>query len=306
MDEEKEDDIIHYVVGDVTHPLNTFDKDAVIVHCVDNSGVWGSGGVFTSLSNRSLHPAQQYITAGKMKDLALGDVHLIPIDDIQSRQQGRDYLALIVAQTRDSQKNLSGIKLAALRHSFRKLSSFAKQNKASVHLPRIGYNTPGFNWYGTERLIRKYFVSKRIPTYVYYFSKRIEKRKHEETTIQVKRMAGSNERPSSAAAAASNTSFILPSFANGLIVYFHDVSEDNKKKMSRYIVAYDGDVAKNLQSDVTHIILDNSSNKESLGAILKKSDVQKSAKIVRLEWIIDSVEKQRLLNVIDYEISIHL
>jgi hypothetical protein len=40
---------------------------------------------------------------------------------------------------------------------------------ASVHLPRIGFNTPGFNWYGTERLIRKYLVAKGIPTYMYPF-----------------------------------------------------------------------------------------------------------------------------------------
>ena len=38
---------------------------------------------------------------------------------------------------------------------------------ASVHLARIGHNTPGFNWYGTERLIRKHLASKGIPTYMY-------------------------------------------------------------------------------------------------------------------------------------------
>ena len=38
---------------------------------------------------------------------------------------------------------------------------------ATVHLPRIGYNTLGFNWYGTERLIRKHLSSRGIPTYVY-------------------------------------------------------------------------------------------------------------------------------------------
>jgi len=38
---------------------------------------------------------------------------------------------------------------------------------ATVHLPRIGYNMPGFNWYGTERLIRKHLCSRGIPTYVY-------------------------------------------------------------------------------------------------------------------------------------------
>lgn len=38
---------------------------------------------------------------------------------------------------------------------------------ASVHLPRIGYNTPSFNWYGTERLVRKYLASKGIETSMY-------------------------------------------------------------------------------------------------------------------------------------------
>lgn len=40
---------------------------------------------------------------------------------------------------------------------------------ASVHLPRIGHAMKGFNWYGTERLIRKYLATKGIPTYVYPF-----------------------------------------------------------------------------------------------------------------------------------------
>ena len=39
--------------------------------------------------------------------------------------------------------------------------------KASVHLPRIGHSTKGFNWYGTERLIRKHLASRGIPTFMY-------------------------------------------------------------------------------------------------------------------------------------------
>lgn len=38
---------------------------------------------------------------------------------------------------------------------------------ASVHLPRIGHSTKGFNWYGTERLIRKHLASRGIPTFMY-------------------------------------------------------------------------------------------------------------------------------------------
>jgi len=38
---------------------------------------------------------------------------------------------------------------------------------ASVHLPRIGHSTPHFNWYGTERLIRKHLIMRKIPTFMY-------------------------------------------------------------------------------------------------------------------------------------------
>lgn len=41
---------------------------------------------------------------------------------------------------------------------------------ATVHLPRIGHTTPGFNWYGTERLIRKHLASRGIPTSMYPLS----------------------------------------------------------------------------------------------------------------------------------------
>lgn len=33
-----------------------------------------------------------------MDDLELGDVHLFNIDDVESRNDGRDYAALVVAQ----------------------------------------------------------------------------------------------------------------------------------------------------------------------------------------------------------------
>lgn len=40
---------------------------------------------------------------------------------------------------------------------------------ASVHLPRIGYNTKNFNWYGTEKLIKKILAQRKIPTVMYLF-----------------------------------------------------------------------------------------------------------------------------------------
>uniref|UniRef100_M4ANA1 Chromodomain helicase DNA binding protein 1-like n=1 Tax=Xiphophorus maculatus TaxID=8083 RepID=M4ANA1_XIPMA len=176
-EEEEEDDIsvcstdststdIRYVLGDVTHP-HTARGDAIIVHCVDDSGRWGRGGLFTALEVRSDEPRKRYELAGKMKDFELGNVLLFPIDDKQSRLDGRDQLALIVAQKRDKANNLSGILLGALDEGLKKIYSAAKKTNASVHLPRIGHSTKGFNWYGTERLIRKHLASRGIPTFMY-------------------------------------------------------------------------------------------------------------------------------------------
>ncbi|XP_049638338.1 chromodomain-helicase-DNA-binding protein 1-like [Suncus etruscus] len=167
-EEDADGPSIKYISGDVTHP-QAGPEDAVIVHCVDDSGRWGRGGLFTALETRSAEPRKIYELAGKMKDLSLGDVLLFPIDDKESRNKGQDLLALIVAQHRDHSNALSGIKMAALEEGLRKIFSAAKKKKASVHLPRIGYATKGFNWYGTERLIRKHLAAKGIPTYIYYF-----------------------------------------------------------------------------------------------------------------------------------------
>uniref|UniRef100_A0A452TZ53 Chromodomain-helicase-DNA-binding protein 1-like n=1 Tax=Ursus maritimus TaxID=29073 RepID=A0A452TZ53_URSMA len=166
--EDPDSTAIKYVSGDVTHP-QAGAEDAIIVHCVDDSGRWGRGGLFTALETRSAEPRKIYELAGKMKDLNLGGVLLFPIDDKESRNEGQDLLALIVAQHRDRSNVLSGIKMAALEEGLKKICLAAKRKKASVHLPRIGHSTKGFNWYGTERLIRKHLAAKGIPTYMYPF-----------------------------------------------------------------------------------------------------------------------------------------
>ncbi|XP_075416551.1 chromodomain-helicase-DNA-binding protein 1-like [Tenrec ecaudatus] len=172
---------IKYVSGDVTHP-QAGDEDAFIVHCIDDSGRWGRGGLFTALETRSAEPRKIYELAGKMKDLSLGGVLLFPIDDKESRNKGQDLLALIVAQHRDRSNVLSGIKMAALEEGLKKIFSAAKKKKASVHLPRIGHATKGFNWYGTERLIRKHLAAKGIPTYIYYFPRSSTAVQHSQST----------------------------------------------------------------------------------------------------------------------------
>jgi hypothetical protein len=52
---------------------------AGVCSCVDNSGVWGGGGVFRALQSVSSVPAQLYERAGEVKDLREGQVHLASI-----------------------------------------------------------------------------------------------------------------------------------------------------------------------------------------------------------------------------------
>uniref|UniRef100_A0A8C1QXQ4 Chromodomain helicase DNA binding protein 1-like n=1 Tax=Cyprinus carpio TaxID=7962 RepID=A0A8C1QXQ4_CYPCA len=141
---------IHYVLGDVTHP-QADREDAIIVHCVDDSGHWGRGGLFTALELRSDEPKKQYQLAGDMEDLELGNVLLFPIDDKQSRLSGRDYLALIVAQQRDKANNLSGIRLTALDEGLKKIYRDAKQKNGTQRsfVKLVGCNDVAFSIHGT-------------------------------------------------------------------------------------------------------------------------------------------------------------
>uniref|UniRef100_A0A7N8WZ55 Chromodomain helicase DNA binding protein 1-like n=1 Tax=Mastacembelus armatus TaxID=205130 RepID=A0A7N8WZ55_9TELE len=185
---------IHYVFGDVTHP-HAAQGDAIIVHCVDDSGRWGRGGLFTALEVRSDEPRKQYELAGKMKGKFTHDY--------------KKCLALIVSQQRDKANNLSGILLSALDEGLRKIYAAAKRHKASVHLPRIGHSTKGFNWYGTERLIRKHLASTSVAS-----------------------------TSTSAPEAQSHSPAGLPNFMTGIRVFFYNLPASERKRLARYLITY--------------------------------------------------------------------
>ncbi|XP_067897135.1 chromodomain-helicase-DNA-binding protein 1-like [Heterodontus francisci] len=299
---------IHYVLGDVTHPKVADKEDAIIVHCVDDSGRWGKGGLFTALEARSDEPRKQYGRAGKMKDLSLGSVLLFPIDDKESRNAGQDLLALIVAQQRDHSNNLSGIKLTALEEGLQKLHRAAKERNASVHLPRIGHTAKGFNWYGTERLIRKYLSSRGIATYIYYF-----KRHHASasasgssvSTIKTSAMqdkANRNRTEGGATEQSAESPAILPNFMSGVSVYFFNISE--KKKLSRYLITYNGDVDQNFCAETTHIVaqVDDSSQMQELRSCLQENP---TAVVVQVQWLEVCFSKQQKVDTHLYEIKLN-
>uniref|UniRef100_A0A8D3BBQ4 Chromodomain-helicase-DNA-binding protein 1-like n=1 Tax=Scophthalmus maximus TaxID=52904 RepID=A0A8D3BBQ4_SCOMX len=341
-EEEEEDDgsicstdsdstAINYVLGDVTHPHDA-QGDAIIVHCVDDSGRWGRGGLFTALEVRSDEPRKQYELAGKMKDLDLGNVLLFPVDDKQSRLDGQDRLALIVAQQRDKANNLSGILLTALDDSLKRISGAAKRHKASVHLPRIGHSTKGFNWYGTERLIRKHLASRGIPTFMYLLkipSSHVLKVAKNTATPPASTSAtlASSPEPQlcnsdrltsqteaetpgpSAPEVRSHGTADLPDFMTGVHVFFYNLPASERKRLGRYLITYpfrlctyDGDEDDVMSPEITHIVavVESSVHSRELQDLARQYT---QAVPVQKAWLESCFSKQRKVDTAQF---IHL
>ncbi len=122
--EDEVEDVRHdliFVHGDVANPklrVEHEQNDALIVHCVDDSGAsviigfflskfftiggqWAKGGVFGALAARSDKVERAYKRAADMDDLEFGDAHVVPCDDRKQRVGGHDFVVLIVAQHRN-------------------------------------------------------------------------------------------------------------------------------------------------------------------------------------------------------------
>ncbi|XP_030059898.1 chromodomain-helicase-DNA-binding protein 1-like isoform X2 [Microcaecilia unicolor] len=293
---------INYVIGDITHP-RAGDEDAIIIHCVDDSGRWGRGGLFTALEGRSDQPRKIYEMAGKMKDLVLGGVLLFPIDDKESRSQGHDLLALIVAQHRDRSNNLSGIKLVALEEGLKKIYLAAKKRNASIHLPRIGHATKGFNWYGTERLIRKYLASRGVPTFIYYYPRTMVSSSSSQASAAASRSFISPPVCTNSTEKIAGETKDLPSFMTEVNVYFYNIPEVEKKKLSRYLVSYNGNVEHSFTSETTHLVarVDCLSQAQEIQHLLQDNP---KSKIVQPRWLEVCFSKQKKLDTKEYQIDL--
>ncbi|XP_027059374.1 chromodomain-helicase-DNA-binding protein 1-like isoform X2 [Pocillopora damicornis] len=307
-EDEREQKDIRYVRGDVTHPIKICGSDAIIIHCVDDSGRWGQGGLFSALSRRSTRPETQYELANRMKDLKLGDAHLVPLDDRRNPKDGHEYVALIVAQSRDRQNRLSGIKLTSLSLGLKRIALAAKKMKATIHLPRIGYNTPSFNWYGTERLLRKHLVCKGIQTSVYYFDRQSATNNSKTLTslnadsLKKRSYKAKDKRETSKDDESSHgehrksTKHSLPDFMYGVNVLFHNVEETHRKQLTRYLVAYNGDVSHIACGDVTHVVTCDDSDQYH-----SSQELNDDVKVVSSKWLESCFRKRRIQETAPYE-----
>jgi hypothetical protein len=302
-DDDQNTGTIQFVVGDVTHPQSTGNKDAIIVHCVDDSGQWGHGGLFTAISGRSTQPKSQYEMAAKMRDLSLGDCHIIPVDDVNSRDSGSDLVALVVAQRRGRHNQVSGVKLSALEEGLQRVAQVAKTRKASVHLPRIGHSTPNFNWYGTERVIRKRLASRGIPTFVYYFSSHSRNKVLPISPASAATANDPHDRRDMneisefdelvSADLRKEEQGHAVQYLSGLRVYFYGVDDVKKRALESKVVAHGGDVTSTVGPDVTHVVCDNCWPQE-----IESLDL--TAVPVSFLWLEECIKRGNIVSVADY------
>ncbi len=160
----------------------------VIVHCVDSSGAWAKGGVFSAIDGVDTQGivAKAYSDAKANKDLHLGDVHLV------SMQQGGSgapqlHCALLVCLQRPSASKRSrdgrgagriALNTSALGQALGRLSghildtcssSKLPQHAFTVHCPRIGAGIRGTSYYAVERYLRNHLLGSGLHTTVYYY-----------------------------------------------------------------------------------------------------------------------------------------
>jgi hypothetical protein len=124
----------------------------------------------------SPQPKKIYESSKKHHDLHVGDSQLIEINPSKNI-----YVINLIAQKFLKNQNL-GIDLQDLKNCLNKVAYVSKNLNATVHFPRlilllfflnfnfflirIGYGLPNFNWYGIERMIKKYLVNR---SFIFYF-----------------------------------------------------------------------------------------------------------------------------------------
>ncbi|KAK9757797.1 hypothetical protein RND81_01G186500 [Saponaria officinalis] len=165
---------VNFVFGDSTKACDVCPPEATVVFsCVDDSGKWGQGGMFGALAILSSKVPEAYERASEFGDLHLGDLHLIQLNDDHGNQP--QWVALGVAQSYNPRRKVprSDISITDLESCLSKASSFAAQNSASIHMPRIGYQDGSDRavWYSIERLLRKYASIFGIKIYVFLLPK---------------------------------------------------------------------------------------------------------------------------------------
>ncbi|MBZ4037399.1 macro domain-containing protein [Flavobacterium sp. 17A] len=153
---------IQYIKGDATSPEGSENK--IIVHVCNDVGGWGKGFVM-AISKRWKTPEKQYREWFKSKnDFELGKVQFVQVEEDL-------WVANLIGQHKINKDENGGapIRYHAIEEGLEAVSDFAKTNKASVHMPRIGCGLAGGKWEMIEPIILETLSGNNIEVTVYDF-----------------------------------------------------------------------------------------------------------------------------------------
>jgi O-acetyl-ADP-ribose deacetylase (regulator of RNase III) len=153
---------IQYTKGDATAPQSENNK--IIVHICNDIGGWGKGFVM-AISKRWKKPENQYREWFKSKDgFELGKVQFVQVEEDL-------WVANLIGQhkiNKDENGN-APIRYDAIEDGLKEVASFAKENNASVHMPRIGCGLAGGKWEMIEPIILQRLSNNDVEVVVYDF-----------------------------------------------------------------------------------------------------------------------------------------
>ena len=154
---------INYITGDATQPDAEGKK--IIVHVCNDIGGWGKGFVL-ALSKRWKQPEAEYRRWHNGDDdrpFELGQVQFVPVESDL-------WVANLIGQRgirRSGGK--PPVRYDAIKAGLDRVSTFAEEHQASVHMPRIGCGLAGGSWDEIEPLIIDTLIAAGVSVTVYDF-----------------------------------------------------------------------------------------------------------------------------------------
>lgn len=154
---------ISYITGDATQPDAEGNK--IIVHVCNDIGGWGKGFVM-ALSKRWMEPEAHYRrwhNEGGEVPFELGQVQFVAVES-------ELWVANLIGQRGIRRSGgQPPVRYDAIKAGLARVSDFATEQDASVHMPRIGCGLAGGSWDEIEPLIIDTVVAAGVPVTVYDF-----------------------------------------------------------------------------------------------------------------------------------------
>lgn len=153
---------IQYAKGDATSSPSENNK--IIVHICNDIGGWGKGFVM-AISKKWKKPENQYREWFRSKDgFELGKVQFVQVEEDL-------WVANLIGQhkiNKDENGN-APIRYDAIEDGLNTVALFAKENNATIHMPRIGCGLAGGKWEMIEPIILETLSENNIEVTVYDF-----------------------------------------------------------------------------------------------------------------------------------------